>query len=106
MKTYFEVAKGVLLNAGVAVINPDFDPDLPYPEELMIAKPGQIGSYDETMVELDCTRGGKGKKDRTLRVPNDDGTTVVTNSDKCASAVCGRLGEGGSSSRVCVLRFR
>ena len=94
LKTYFDVAKGVLIKAGVAVLNPDFDPEKPYSEELIITKPGQIGSYDETRVELDCTRGGKGKKDRTLRVQNDDGTTVVTKSDKSASAVCGRLGDG------------
>ncbi len=45
-------------------------------------------------MELDSTKGGKGKKYRTLRVLNDDGTTVVTKSDKCASAVCGSLGDG------------
>ena len=75
VQIYFDVAKGVLLKAGVAVLNPDFDPELPYSEELLITKPERIGSYDETKVELDCTRGGKVKKDRTLRVPNDDGTT-------------------------------
>jgi hypothetical protein len=77
------------------VVNPDFDPELPYSQELLITKPERICSYDETKVELDCTMGGKGKKDRTLRVPNDAGTTVVTKSDTCASAVCGRLGDGG-----------
>ncbi len=84
----------MLLKAGVAVLNPDFDPELSYSEELIITKPERICSFDETKVELDCTKGGKGKKDRTSRVPNDDGTTVVTKSDKCASAVCGRLGDG------------
>ena len=58
LKTYFEVVKGVLLKAGVAVPHPDFDPELPYSEELLITKPERIGSYDETRVELDCTRGG------------------------------------------------
>lgn len=29
-----------------------------------------------------------------MRVPDDDGTTVVTKFDKCAFAVCGRLGDG------------
>jgi hypothetical protein len=93
---YFEVSKGVLLNAGVAVVNPDYDPNVPYSEEILITIPGRIGSYDETKMKLDCTRGGKGKKDRTVKAPDDDGTTVVTKSDKCAPAVCGRLGDGRS----------
>jgi hypothetical protein len=42
----------VLLNAGVAVVNPDFDPELPYSQELMITEPARICSYDETKVEL------------------------------------------------------
>ncbi len=84
----------MLLKAGVAVLNPDFDPEKPYSKKLIITKPERICSYDETRVELDCTKGGQGNKDRTLRVPDDDGTTVVTKSDKSASAVCGRLGDG------------
>jgi hypothetical protein len=94
LKTYFEVAKGVLLKAGVTVLSPEFDPEKPYSEELIITKPERICSYDETRVELDCTKEGKGKKERTLRVPDDDCTMVVTKYDKCTSAVCGRLGDG------------
>jgi hypothetical protein len=50
----------VLLKAGVAVLNPDFDPELPYYEELIITKLERICSYGETKVDLDCTKGGKG----------------------------------------------
>jgi hypothetical protein len=78
----------VLLKAGVAVVSPDYDPNVPYSAEILITKPERIGSYDETKMELDCTRGGKDKKDRTLKAPDDDGTTIVTKSDKCASACC------------------
>ena len=61
----------------------------------MITHPERICSYDETKMELDCTKGGKGNGDRTVRAgATDDGTTVVTKSSKCASAVCGRLGDG------------
>ncbi len=56
LQIYFDVAKGVLLKAGVAVANPDFDPELPYSQEILIIKPGQICSFDETKVELDCTK--------------------------------------------------
>ena len=48
-------------------------------------------------MELDCTRTGSGRTDRTVRAGmTDDGTTVVTKSSKCSTAVCGRLGDGRS----------
>lgn len=46
LKIYFEVAKGVLLKAGVAVLNPDFEPEKPYSEEVIITKPTRICSYE------------------------------------------------------------
>ena len=92
---YFEVARDVLLDAGVAIRNPDYDPNIPYSEEIFIIHPERICSYDETKCELDCTRGGAGKKDRLVRAgAEDDGEAVVTKSSKCASAACGRLGNG------------
>jgi len=53
---YFEVAKDVLLNAGVAIINPDYDPTEVYSQYILITHPERICSYDETRSELDCTR--------------------------------------------------
>ena len=48
-------------------------------------------------MEMDCTKAGKGKTDRTIRAGlTDDNTAIVTKSDKCGSAVCGRLGDGRS----------
>ncbi len=47
------------MKAGVAVVNPDYDPDLPYSKEIPITKPERICSYDETKMELDFTRGFK-----------------------------------------------
>jgi len=92
-----EVSKGVLLKAGVSVVNPDYDPEVPYSQEILITHPERICSYDQTKMELECAKGGKGRKDWTLKAgPDDDGTTVVTKSDKCAFAVCGRLGDGRS----------
>lgn len=95
LRDYFEVAKGVLLGAGVAIPNPDFDPDVAYSQEILITHPERISSYDETKVELDCTSGGKGKKERNIRDGvKDDGESLVTKSDKCVTAACGRLGDG------------
>ena len=54
------MARDVLINAGVAKLNADFDPDVPFSEEIVITRPERICSYDETKMELDCTRGGSG----------------------------------------------
>jgi hypothetical protein len=53
------------MKAGVAVVNPD--PMVPYSQEILITKPERICSYDETKMELDCTRGGKGREDKIVR---------------------------------------
>jgi len=95
LETYFEVAKGVLLDAGVVVCNPDYDPTFPYSEELLFTRPDRICSYDETKPELYSPKGGAGKRDRAIRDRfNDDGEVVVTNSGRYASAACGRLCDG------------
>jgi hypothetical protein len=94
MATYFEVARDVLFAAGVVVRNPNYNPLVPYSEELLIIRPWRILSYDETKMELDCTRGGAGSRDRFIRVDNDDSETVVTKSSCSTSAACGRLGDG------------
>jgi hypothetical protein len=85
----------VLLKAGVvAVLNLNFNPEVAYSREILITHPERICFYDETKMELDFTRGGNGMTDRCLTIsPSDDGIVVVTKSDKCASAVCGRLGD-------------
>ena len=83
-----------MLDASVAVRNPDYDLEIPYSEEILITYSERICSYDETKMELDCTRGGAGKRDRYIRGPEDDGETIVTKSSCCASAACGRLGDG------------
>eukprot|EP00873_Tetraselmis_striata_P008858 jgi/Tetstr1/429122/TSEL_019084.t1 len=59
----YDVAKGVLLKAGVARVNPNFQLDVPYSLEILITHPERITSYDESKLELDCIKGGKGKGD-------------------------------------------
>ncbi len=101
------MSKGVLLKAGVTVFNPDFDSEGPYSQEILITHPERICSYDETKMELDCTKGGKGKYDTIVNSgPGDDGTVVVTKSDKCASAVSGRLGDGRCYGHTNFTRIR
>ncbi len=91
LATYFEVARDVMLDARVAIRNHDFDPEIPYFEEVLITHPERICSYDETKMELDCTRSEASKRDRCIRdvrFPNN-GETVVTKSSSCASVACG-----------------
>jgi len=95
LERYFEVARDVLLNAGVAVSNPDNASNLPYSQELISTVPEKICSYKDTKMEMDCTKAGKGNDDKTIRDGVEDGNTaIVTKSSKCGSAVCDRLGDG------------
>ena len=97
LKLYFEVAMDVLLKAGVAELNPSFDPNVEFSQAIIITHPERICSFDETRVELDCTHGGKGKTDTYVRAgADDDGEAAVTKSGKTATAVCGRTGDGKS----------
>jgi hypothetical protein len=95
LQIYFDDSKGVLLKAGVIVLNRDFDPEVPHSQEIMITHPERICFYDETKMVLDCTKGRKGRFDAIMKWgPDDDGTVVVTKFDKFTLAVCGRLGDG------------
>ena len=95
LRTYYDVAAGVLTIAGVAEPNTSFNPNLPYSEQLIITHPERIVSFDESKLEVDGTRGGKGKTDRITRVGiEDDGECTVPKSDKVATATCGRIGDG------------
>jgi len=71
LANYFEVAMDILLDVGVDVRNPDFDPNLPFSEKMCITYLERICSYDETKVELDCTKGGSGKRDHFVRGPEE-----------------------------------
>jgi hypothetical protein len=103
---YYEVAKGVLLKVGVARVNPDFQPDVPYNQEILITHPKRITSYDETKLGMDCTKGGKGKGDMIVRACHaDDGEGVVPKTTSCASATCGRRGDGKALPPMIVFSF-
>jgi hypothetical protein len=95
LERYFDVAKDVRVTAGVAIVNPDFDPDEPHSEPIFITHPERISSYDETRMDPDCTKACGGNTDCIVKAGlGDDGTSIVTKSSKSGSAVCGRLGDG------------
>ena len=52
-----------MVQAGVAVPNQSYDPDVPFSEPVLVSRPGRILSFDETRVEIDQTEGGKARKD-------------------------------------------
>ena len=95
LTTYYDVAEGVLVNAGVATKNPHYNPNDPYSQSIFITRPERIVSFDETRLELDCTRTSKAKTDRMVRDGLEDrGETLAVKSSCTASAVCGRTGTG------------
>ena len=88
LKTYYEVAEGVLLNAGVAARNPEYDEAVPCSQSILITRPERIVSFDETRLELDCTRTSKGKTDRIVRAGLEDrGEALATKSSATASTI-------------------
>jgi len=94
---YFDVSKDVLLNAGDAIINPNYDHTEVFSQEILIPHPERVCSYDETRLELDYTTHGKIKGDRYINTgENENGEVIVSRNSKTASAVCGRLGDGKS----------
>jgi hypothetical protein len=96
LEIYFDVARDVLVNAGVAVHNREFNSGVPFSEKLLIVAPERICSYDETRVELDCTNPCKDESDCIIGDGvKDDGTSIVTKSSKSPTAVCGHLGDSG-----------
>ena len=95
LSSYYETAAEILVNAGVAQPNTCYEPSNPMDEPIKIIHPERIFSFDETRLELDCTKGGKGKKDRgVFGKAADDHDVLVTMSSSTTTAVCGRTGDG------------
>ena len=64
------IARDVLLNACVAMPNSDFNPALAYSLEIIITHLERICSYDETRMEMNCTKAGG--KDKTIMTNKAD----------------------------------
>jgi hypothetical protein len=102
---YFNV-EGVFLSAGVAKVNHDYNPAYPLCIEINITHPGRIANYDERRLEMDCTKGSKGNRERSVKVAlDDDGEGVVTKSDAFALGVCSRLVEYQTQPPMIVLNL-
>jgi hypothetical protein len=90
---YFKVLAGVLVKAGVAKVNPDFDENVPYSQPILIVHPERIFSYDETDVSLDQTSSSRAQAGRTVTAgAGDRGEVVATKSSTHITAIGGRAG--------------
>jgi hypothetical protein len=96
----------VFLSVGVAKVNHDYNRVDPLCLEINITHPERIATYDETRLEMDCTKGGKGNRERNVKAAlDDDGEGVVTKSDACAHDVCCRLGDYQTMPPMLVFNF-
>lgn len=83
----------VLVDEGIAELNPDFDPLVPYSQKLNILHPERLISYDKTAVSLDETVGSKAAKARTIRAGrDDDGRVAATRESTHITATGKRIG--------------
>mmetsp|Transcript_12150 Transcript_12150/g.34185 ORF Transcript_12150/g.34185 Transcript_12150/m.34185 type:complete len:150 (+) Transcript_12150:505-954(+) len=95
LENYCNVVADVLVSAGAAVSNPDYDLEKPYDQQVFITRPNKIVRFDETRMKLDQTARGESKSDMIVRASNDDqGEGLATKSSYTVTAVCGHIGEG------------
>mmetsp|Transcript_20914 Transcript_20914/g.35020 ORF Transcript_20914/g.35020 Transcript_20914/m.35020 type:complete len:556 (+) Transcript_20914:920-2587(+) len=105
---HYDVVAQALLDAGIAVVNPEFDPLLPYDEDLpaeqqpkcqpiFITDPTRIVSFDETSLSVDQTGTSKGSEERIVRDGvEDEGASLATKGDVSMTGVGGSNGAGQS----------
>ena len=84
------------MTAGIATRDPDFDPDKPYDEMLVIPEDQRwrIISYDETDTSLDLLNKSKKKKKKSVIIPGDDGDVIGHKASCKITVTGGRNGAG------------
>ena len=93
IETYYNIIIDTLVEEGIAIRNPDFDPDVPYSNPITIVHPERLISYDETDASLDQSAATKAGTTRTVRVGRgDNGQVLATKSSVHVTAVGGRIG--------------
>ena len=79
LKHYTQLAE-MLVETGIDVPNPNFDPKDPTSEQVKIVKPSRLASMDETRLSNDTTENNKSKVCRSIvGKENDDRNTLVNN---------------------------
>ena len=87
----------MLVQHGIAVSNPTYNPNKAYDEVVKIIKPGRIISMDETRLTNDTMEAHKGKNNRSLLSKGDDGTTVVNKGGGDGTGIGGSTADGMTS---------
>ncbi len=59
MERHYKVVADTLVEAKLAVWNPDFDDSKPHSRMIHITKPDKVLSFDETRLTMDCTDSSK-----------------------------------------------
>lgn len=90
---YAQLAQ-MLVQHGIAVSNPTYNPNKAYDEVVKIIKPGRIISMDETRLTNDTMEAHKGKNNRSLLSKGDDGTTVVNKGGGDGTGIGGSTADG------------
>ena len=94
LKHHYQQLAAMLLDSGIAVKNPGYDPEKPYDEELKIIKPGRMISMDETRLTNDTMEAHKGKANRSLMRKGDSGYTVVNKGGGDSTGIGGTTADG------------
>ncbi|KAK3248159.1 hypothetical protein CYMTET_42368 [Cymbomonas tetramitiformis] len=97
MHKHYEVVADALVEAKLAVPNPDFDESDPDSCKIHITKPKRVLSFDETRLTMDCTESSKSKQERIVKPEKeDDGEVLVNKGGGVASGVGGSTADGDS----------
>jgi hypothetical protein len=99
LKRYYEVLAAMLVKAGIARWNPDFDEDVPYSEVVLFIHPQRLTSHDETDTSLNADFSSKKNSNRgILDGRSDDGAVLGHKAGMKISATMGRRRRRTSAS--------
>ena len=93
--THYNMLKDVMLEHGIAVPNPSFDPDDPNSEQIKILKPERLVSMDETRLTNDTTDNNKSKCCRSIvGKENDEHVALANKGSGDGTGIGGSTGDG------------
>ncbi|KAK3262903.1 hypothetical protein CYMTET_28269 [Cymbomonas tetramitiformis] len=97
MHQHYQVVADALVEAGLAVANPDWVHDDPDSCMIHITKPDRLFSFDETRLTMDCTDSSKSRQHRIVKTGKaDDGEVLVNKGGGVATGVGGSFADGAS----------
>ena len=79
MRDWYQVVADGLVKCGIAVMNPEFDPEKPYDVVCTITDPDMIFEWDQTGFTLDQLDDGHASTEKTMVVDAEDDGECVAN---------------------------